>query len=204
MIAFIRGKLFSVGQDYVIVDVNGVGYRVFCPLITLNRLPQRGDELLLFTHHHLREDASQLYGFLHEEELDFFRQLIEVSGVGPKVGLGILSAGSVERIREAIVTEDIAALTKLPGIGKKTAQRLILELKDKLVKKGMADVIPLPVPDKEDGRGDAVSDALQALLVLGYQTTEATQALAKGRAALGEGADVDRLIKEALKHLVRY
>ncbi|MTV49702.1 Holliday junction branch migration protein RuvA [Heliobacillus mobilis] len=137
MIAFLRGRLVGRGEDCLLVDVSGVGYRVFVPATLFGSLPREGKEVLIHTYFHLREDQAQLYGFLSEEELEFFRLLLEVSGIGPKVGLGILSSFSATDVQRAIISEDVMALTRIPGIGRKTAQRLVIELRDKLLKQGL-------------------------------------------------------------------
>ncbi|ABZ84386.1 holliday junction DNA helicase ruva [Heliomicrobium modesticaldum Ice1] len=140
MIAFLRGRLVGLGDDCLLLDVSGVGYRVFVPATMLASLPQVGRDILIHTFYYAREDQVSLYGFLTEEELAFFRLLLEVSGVGPKVGLGILSAYSVVEVQRAIIAEDVLALTRIPGIGRKTAQRLVIELRDKLLKQGVRAV----------------------------------------------------------------
>ncbi|MBM7868059.1 Holliday junction branch migration protein RuvA [Heliobacterium gestii] len=142
MIAFLRGRLAGVGDDCLLVDVSGVGYRVFVPATMLASLPRVGREVLIHTYYHTREDQVSLFGFIKEEDLEFFRLLLEVSGVGPKVGLGILSAYSAMEVQRAIIAEDVLALTRIPGIGRKTAQRLVIELRDKLLKQGLR-VVPV-------------------------------------------------------------
>src|SRR3990172_9400478 len=133
MIALIRGHLIVKTPQYAIVDVNGVGYKVFMPLSTFSRLPDNNkDEVTLHTYTHLREDAIQLYGFLSAEERDFFTTLITISGIGPKMGLNILSGSSLSELMKTVESEDAKRLSMIPGVGKKTAARIILELKEKL------------------------------------------------------------------------
>ncbi|MZP30946.1 Holliday junction branch migration protein RuvA [Heliobacterium undosum] len=152
MIAFLRGRLAGLGDDCLLLDVAGVGYRVFVPATMLSALPRAGREILIHTFYHTREDQVSLYGFLTEEELEFFRLLLEVSGVGPKVGLAILSAYSAVEVQRAIIAEDVLALTRIPGIGRKTAQRLVIELRDKLLKQGLRVVRVQPSSQEQNGQ----------------------------------------------------
>ncbi|HZG77016.1 MAG TPA: Holliday junction branch migration protein RuvA, partial [Paenibacillus sp.] len=138
MIDFLRGKPVFVDADFVVLDVRDVGYRVFCP--NPYAFAGKADQTVtLFIHHHVREDAVQLFGFATREEQSLFRKLLDVTGIGPRVAVGVLSGGAPERIVAAIQSDDLAFLTRLPGIGKKTAQRIVLDLKDKL------DGIGIPV-----------------------------------------------------------
>ncbi|QGG46686.1 Holliday junction branch migration protein RuvA [Heliorestis convoluta] len=142
MISFLRGLLVGVGEDAIVLDVSGVGYHVFVPSTVLEQLPRVGETMKIHTYFHHREEQVQLFGFQSEEELAFFRLLLEVSGIGPKVGLAILSTFPAKQLERAIVTEDMMVLTRIPGIGKKTAQRLVVELRDKLLKQGLR-VLPI-------------------------------------------------------------
>ncbi|HWJ03790.1 MAG TPA: Holliday junction branch migration protein RuvA, partial [Verrucomicrobiae bacterium] len=149
MIAMLKGQMVLVREDYIVLDVNGVGYKVFVPAVPAG-LP--GQQLTLFTYLHVREDAMVLYGFVREEQLDMFELLISVSGMGPKGALGVLAHLDVDSIRRVVGTGDLGILTGIPGVGKKTAQRLILELKDKLkVEDGFAPelIIDAAVPMDE-------------------------------------------------------
>lgn len=209
MIDFLRGKPVFVDADFVVLDVRDVGYRVFCP--NPYAFAGKPDGLVtLYIHHHVREDAVQLFGFASREEQSLFRRLLDVTGIGPRVALGILSGGSPERIVTAIQTDDIVFLTRLPGIGKKTAQRIILDLKDKL--DAIATVGPLSLTESGGavpavGSGGAGSmtaawrEAKEALLTLGYSEAETDRAWreVKNRAKDTDGTDV--LIKLALQTL---
>jgi Holliday junction DNA helicase RuvA len=206
MIDYLRGELAHREMDYVVVDVGGVGYRVFCsnPFAVS---ADSADRVTLFIHYHVREDAILLYGFPTREEQGLFRKLLDVSGVGPRVALGILSAGRPEAIVSAIDQEDVTFLTRLPGIGKKTAQRIILDLKDKL------DHIPVSeaaasANEGNDTRlthtgGGAWNEARQALLALGYSEAEADRAWSAVKGAVTGEESADALVKLALQALFR-
>ncbi|HHU48995.1 MAG: Holliday junction branch migration protein RuvA [Caldicoprobacterales bacterium] len=194
MYAYISGILKEVDSQQVIVEANGIGYRIFVPGLILQRLPSRGSKVKLYTYLHLREDCQYLYGFLSVEEKEFFEKLITVSGVGPKAAMGMLSALSVNRLALAILSGDRKALCTAPGIGKKTAERIILELKDKIEK----DKISLPdtALSSSNRWTNERMEALEALQVLGYGAAEAENALS----GLEEN-DASTLIRLALKNL---
>ena len=196
MIGFLRGKVLHLLTDACLLDVGGVGYRVYITGATRSRL-KAGEEAAFFTHLSVREDALTLYGFYSQEEYNIFQLLISVSGIGPKVALGVLSAISVENLCRAIHGQQLATLTKLPGIGKKSAQRLILELKDKVgAESGAADEFdagPLPPAD------DAISEATTALLALGYSAAEIAPVLRGAK----PGTPVQDLVKAALREFGR-
>lgn len=194
VIAMLTGRLLRVREDYIILDVNGVGYKVYTPL-TSGMIT--GAQLTLHTYLQVREDALVLFGFKQEEQLDMFELLITVSGMGPKSALGVLTHMDTGRLRQAVATEDVNALTKVPGVGKKTAQRLVLELRDKL-KQTVDDAESLPVPENVE---DISAEALEALTVLGYSTVEAKGALTKVLTANRDERDLETLIKLALKQL---
>lgn len=211
MIDFLRGKPAFVDSDFVVLDVRDVGYRVFCP----NPYAYAGKAettVTLFIHHHVREDAITLFGFGSREEQALFRKLLDVTGIGPRVALGVLAGGTPERIVSAIQSDDLTFLTRLPGIGKKTAQRIVLDLKDKLDDIGVA----LPLGGADDGLGAIAAaaeggsaagltvawrEAKDALTALGYSDAEAERAWRdiKGKASPSDGAD--KLIKLALQSL---
>lgn len=205
MIDFLRGKVALRELDYVVIDVHGVGYRVFCPN-PYGLSSKDEDEQTLFIHYHVREDAHLLFGFPTREEQSLFRLLLEVTGIGPKVALGILAGGRPEAVVAAISQENIVFLTKLPGIGKKTAQRIILDLKDKLgaVPVGhIASVADMNTTSRlgfSEG-GTAWSEAKEALMSLGYTEAEADRAWQQVKPKAKETDPVDVLMKLALQAL---
>jgi Holliday junction DNA helicase RuvA len=191
MISQLRGTLIGLQPPSVILDVQGVGYEVEAPMSTIYNLPAVGEPLSLLTHLVVREDAQLLYGFKTEAERHAFRLLIKISGIGPRIGLAVLSGLTVDQLSQAISLQDPASLTRVPGIGKKTAERLVLELKGKL-----APALPSPgMP----GRPDTTAEVLRALGALGYSEKEAMAACQ----ALPEDATVSDGIRLALKQLSR-
>ncbi len=200
MIGSVAGKLVETYPDGALVDVNGVGYRVHSPASVIARLPGAGERVRLYTHLHVREDALTLFGFTTAEERDLFEVLIGVNGIGPKGGLAVLSVYAPDALRRAILGEDVDALTLIPGVGKKTASRMILELKEK-IGAGDADLVPLA---GSPAVKQALSEVRAALIQLGYSTTEAREAIervaAEAAAANGNGTP-GRLLKMALKEL---
>ena len=198
MIALLRGTLAYKSSDHVIIDVGGVGYRLFIPLSTFYSLPETGD-VSLFTHTHVREDALLLYGFLSMEEKELFGILISISGIGPKLAVNILSHIPAKDLKRAIATEDIKRLSSLPGIGKKTAERLVLELKDKV-----GPVHELPEADgviSNTSAGDISNDVISALINLGYKENQARKVLESME--LAPDLTMEEALKGALKVLVR-
>ena len=169
MIASLKGKLEALGADWAIVDVNGVGFKVYMPTSTLSTIGAKGEEVELHTHLHLREDIVALYGFASPEELGLFQTLISVSRLGPKLALSMLSAMSAEKLAMTIATGNADLLAEIPGVGKKTAHRIILELKEKI---GAGWVTPPPELAEEN------ADVLAALTALGYSIREAAPAIA--------------------------
>jgi len=198
MIAFLRGEIAMIEEDRVIIDVGGIGYEVFMPLSSLKRIGQTGGEIMAYTHLAIREDAAVLYGFLSRDELTMFRLLIGVSGIGPKGALGILSGMSASDLRFAILSDDVKSISAAPGIGKKTAQKLILELKDKIDFSGALDTGELGTAEASGG-DDARSDAVQALIALGYSGTDALKAVNRIQGA--EGLSTEDILKKALKEI---
>lgn len=187
MIAKLKGKIEYLKDNYAVVDVNGIGYKVFLSNLTLGKIAGVKD-VELFIHTHVREDALALYGFVKMEELDMFEQLISVSGVGPRSALGILSIADPKTVRTAIVSEDPSILTRVSGVGKRTAERVIVELKNK--------VAEISIGEKEEVVADA--DALEALISMGYSAIEARKAL---KGVSKEAKDVGERVKLALKNL---
>lgn len=200
MIALLSGKIAYKGISHIVVDTQGVGYRVFIPLTTFYELPEAGEAVTLHIYTSVKEDAINLFGFYTLQERDLFQLMISVSGIGPKVAMNILSGISSSELLEAISGGNLAKLVAIPGIGKKMAERLILELKEKAVKKMAADQIP--VTDARQKQNDLMrEDVLSALVNLGYKTAAARDALDKiARDAEGEPA-MDQLLKKALKIL---
>lgn len=192
MIAAVEGTVELAGDRFVVILANGVSYRVFVGPEALRKIPKKGDPIKLWTHLYQREDTIELYGFLHFAEMEFFETLIEISGIGPKSGLGIMAVAPLDTLKKAIASGDTSYLTKVSGIGRKTAEKVILELRDKLTGKGVS------VADMPELREE--SDALDALVSLGYRQSEARDALASiPKEITGAGARV----KEALKRLGR-
>lgn len=203
MIQFIRGRLVSVEEDRAIVDVNGVGYGIFMSVQSLSMLPQTGSEVKIHTYLNVKEDAMQLFGFLTRDDLMIFRLLIGVNGIGPKGGQAILSVLSPDDLRFAVLAGDVKAISAAPGIGKKTAEKLILELRDKLK---IEDALEHKVSETAvsgraaEGAGSIQSEAVQALVALGYGSTEALRAVKQVPA--DEETDVESVLKAALKILL--
>lgn len=197
MISYLKGTLAWRGEDRVIVETGGVGYQVFVSPMTLSALPQTESEVQLFTHMSVKEDGISLFGFRSMEELTLFHQLIGVSGVGPKGALALLGVLPASQIRIAIVTEDAAALAKAPGLGKKTAQKIIIDLKDKMKNETLLPEGWEETPQEMTGAGPK-TEALEALLALGYSRSEAVRALAN----LPQ-EDTESLLKAALKRMLQ-
>ncbi|UUZ84430.1 Holliday junction branch migration protein RuvA [Paenibacillus sp. P26] len=204
MIDFLRGTVAHRETDYVVLDVRGVGYRVFCanPFAVQHK---DGEEVTMYIHYHVREDAHLLFGFTTREEQSLFRMLLDVNGIGPKVAIGVLAGGKPEVIASAIRQENIGFLTKLPGIGRKTAQRMILDLKDKLGAMSVADDGGLSILEAAAGianpAADAWSEAKAALMALGYTEAEADRAGAAIKPKLKGEETVDAVTKLALQAL---
>lgn len=201
MIAHLRGSLSEVTENMVVVDVGGIGFGVVVPASTRGRLPERDREVLLHTYLAIRQDGVSLYGFSTPSELVLFQHLTSVSGVGPKLALSVLSSYSPDGFYAAVLNEDVVALTRVPGIGAKIAQRIILELRDRI---GIArprrvrgkGITPIP------GEGP-VAQAVEALLALGYGRMEAASAVEAALAELGSAQNVEEIIRQALKSLAR-
>ncbi len=196
MITFLKGVLVSIETDNIVLDVGGVGYSVLIPKNAISLLPSIGSIIQINTYLNLREDGATLYGFIEKEGLGLFKQLISVTGIGPKVAINILGATSEKPFVAAIFNEDLSYLTKLPGVGKKTAQRLILDLKDKLHMTEEATVSPGNISGLPD---ENLDDALQALLNLGYQKQEIMSLLVRGKSELGPKYSSQDLIRFVLK-----
>lgn len=197
MIYSLKGKLKIKEPNLVVVDVNGVGYAVRTTLTTISNLPEIDKEVFLYTHLHVREDAIELYGFSSQSELNCYKMLITVNGIGPKAGLSILSDNTPEQFALSVASGDYKALTKSAGIGPKGAQRIVLELKDKISKDAVASGITNDFTKNVKTSSSNSSEAISALVVLGYSVSEATNIITK----LDISMSVEDMIKIALKEL---
>ncbi|MEY2681209.1 MAG: hypothetical protein RL661_1440 [Pseudomonadota bacterium] len=198
MIGFLRGILVLKKPPSLLVDVRGVGYEVDAPMSTFYGLPEVGGEVLLYTHLAIREDAHSLFGFISESERSLFRTLIKVNGVGAKLALGILSGLSAEEFHRAVEYQDTARLVRLPGVGKKTAERLIIELRDRLPELGTVSLPgagTLPMPE-----ASPVDDATSALVALGFKPQDAGQLVKKISV---EGKTSEEIIRLALQSVAK-
>ncbi len=204
MYAFVQGKLYSKNSGEVVVNCSGVGYLINTSLQTFEKLPNVNEEVFLNTYLIVREDSHQLYGFLNTQELELFKLLISISGVGPKVALGILSSVTPSVLRDSILKNDLLKLQKLPGIGKKTAERLVLELKDKIQK---VDIQPNDDSSSKSAIGDLTlfDEATSALIALGYNKTLAEKAVKQSENdfKLQTSKTVEVLIRLALKNAMK-
>ena len=199
MISYVKGPLVDIFEDTVIIEAGYIGLEIHVPLSVLDRLPGIGMETILYTYFQVREDAMCLYGFLNRQDLRMFKQLISVSGIGPKGALGVLSAMTPDDLRVAIISGDAKAISRAPGIGVKTAQRVILDLKDKI---DMAEVLPAQFAAAEGpeiSAGGVAKEAIEALVALGYSQTEANRAV--GKVEVAEDMTSEDVLKASLKHL---
>lgn len=197
MIGRLRGVIIEKQPPRVLVEVGGVGYDVFMPMTCFYELPDNGQEVIVLTHFVVREDAQILYGFNQEQERELFRELIKVNGVGPKLALAILSGMSAKQFVHAVELGELNALIKLPGVGKKTAERLIVEMKDRLKHFDQDNSSPmLPAIDVKKSSNQVETEAVSALIALGYKPQEASRIVSK--VAKGD-MDSETLIREALK-----
>lgn len=203
MYAYLKGKLEDVSPDNIVIEVSGIGYNVKVSEGTVSRLPQQGSEIKMYTYTLVREDALQLYGFLTREDLQIFKLLISVNGIGPKGGLAILSVMDADTLRFAILSGDAKTIASAPGIGKKTAERVILDLKDKIsLSESLRDMggsDPASGISESDAAGQMKQEAVEALVALGYSATEATAAVSKVHT--DTIASAEELLKAALKHM---
>jgi Holliday junction DNA helicase RuvA len=198
MIAFLNGELVVLYPTFAQVDVGGVGYELQIPLSTYDRLPQPPARVRLLTHLVVREDAHTLYGFATDEERDLFRLLINnVSGVGPRLALAVLSGASVAHFRQCVVANDVVSLSQIKGVGKKTAEKIIFELRDKL---GVSEAWRASDKTAVSSQESAINDAVLGLIALGYKQADAVKAV-RAVAAAKPGAGAAELIREALKFL---
>lgn len=198
MIGSLDGTIEFGAEKFILLGVHGVGYKVFCGAGTLEKMPEKGTSVKLWIHYHVREDSHELYGFFHYAELDLFELLIAISGIGPKGALGILNIAPIDTLKKAIAAGDTSYLTRVSGIGKKIAEKVILELREKMSGRGVS-------VDAPELRHEA--DALEALMGLGYSQREAREALAVSGTQTDVGEDeseagsVEERVKRALRSL---
>ncbi|MGH8134868.1 MAG: Holliday junction branch migration protein RuvA [Steroidobacteraceae bacterium] len=195
MIGYLRGKLVRKQPPALIIDVAGVGYELEAPMSTFYRLPELGTDVYLHTHLVVREDAHLLYGFATEDERRLFRDLLRVSGIGPKIGLALLSGITVETFLTCVEAQDVDALIRIPGIGRKTAERLLIEMRDRIRALGQ-----MPSATQRGGDASAQSEAYAALVALGYRPVEVTRLL---KSVDNAAAGTEELIRRALQAAAR-
>ena len=199
MIAFIKGQLIECQLTLAILEVNGIGYEVHVPLTTVERLPSLGDAVKLFTHATYREDSQTLYGFIDRESRDFFRMIVDkVSGIGPKIALNLLGSLSLQTLKVSIASGDVAMLSKAQGLGKKTAERIVVELKDKVLPKELSQETKVSPSSLDISHNADISqnltnfqDAVSALLTLGYKATDADLAIRRASESMDENASTE-------------
>ncbi len=202
MIGYIKGTVEDIRGDVLLLDHGGIGYRIFMGTESLARDVRPGDQVKIHTYLHVKEDALQLYGFFSQDDLEVFKLLLGVNGIGPRAALGILSGMTADELRFAVLSEDAGTLAKAPGVGKKTAQKLILELKDKfdLEEAFEKKLENTAAREAEQADSEASREAVQALVALGYSSTEAFQAVKK--AASSADMDTEAILKAALKFVL--
>lgn len=202
MIAYIKGKIAEILEDRVILEAGAMGYNIFMPMASAEAVLRKGDEVKLHTYLNVREDAMQLFGFLTRDDLNTFKLLLGVNGIGPKAALGVLSGLTADELRFAVLADDVKTISRAPGIGKKTAQKLILELKDKM---DLQEAYELKTEHVREVQGngselsDARKEAVEALTALGYSGADALRAVKK--VEMTPEMDVETLLKAALKNL---
>lgn len=200
MYAYLKGTVAEKGQNEVVIDVGGVGYLLSCSMTTLQEIPPVGESMKMYTHFSVREDAMELFGFATREEKSMFTRLLSVSGIGPKVALSILGSMPLRDLTLAIVTGDITTLSRAPGVGKKTAQRLALELKEKVDQSDL-DAVPVSGGTYTPIQEDAATEALAALQALGYTPAEAAKAISQVR---GQSDSANELVRLALRNMAGF
>lgn len=201
MLSYIKGTLIQCGEDSLVVEAGNLGYHLYVTALTASRLPGRGSEVKLYTHLYIKEDNISLYGFADQDELQVFRLLLGVNGIGPRGAVAILSLLSPDTLRFAVAAADVKSISKAPGIGKKTAERIILELRDKLKLEDALEGAEESGVHVVEGNAavSAKNEAVLALTALGYSGAEAMEALR--RAAVTEDMDAEGMLKAALKQL---
>ena len=197
MIGYIEGKLSVKTPTFVVIDVGGVGYEIHISLTTYNQIGKAGEKLKILTYLYVKEDKLDLYGFATEDEKGFFKTLVSISGIGPSMAIGILSAIKIDRFKAAIVNEDVGILTTIPGIGKKTAQRIIIELKDKIGV--LTDKEKSYLIGKDPEERSVINDSISALVSLGYSRAIAQRAVDRVLSETKEEIKIEELIRKSLK-----
>ena len=205
MISYIKGRLVETAENIIVVECNGIGYQMLVPLSVIDSMPPCGNDVKIYTHMHVREDLVQLFGFLTRDDLEVFKLLISVSGVGPKAALSILGTITADELRYAVMADDAKTIAKTPGIGAKTAGKLVIELKDKLKYRDINDVMDVSGQNSVNVSSKAadksiISDAVEALVALGYSATDAMKAVRSVDAA--DYTTVEQLLKLSLKHMI--
>lgn len=201
MIAYIKGLLQHISPSSVIVETGGIGYRIFIPLCTFSKLPSLGEAIFLHTSYIIREQSQALYGFLSENECQLFEQLMNVSGVGPKLAMSLIGHLTPQQLSQAFAGHDLALLCKVPGVGKKTAERLVIEMRDKIESLVPADPSRHAIHTPGDHRSRHANDAISALINLGYNQAAAQKAIRKSLTDIPDAIDLSELITYALKHV---
>jgi len=202
MIGLIHGKLIDKQPPELLVDVNGVGYEIQAPMTTIYRLPEVGANVTLYTHFVVREDAQLLFGFFDRNERSLFRSLLKVNSVGPKMALAILSGIEMQEFVRCVANSDVTSLTRIPGVGKKTAERLLVEMRDRLKEWQHLVMTPgVPAPKLMSKENQMVADAESALIALGYKPQEAARAVSS--VANEHGSSSEALIRAALKRMIQ-
>ena len=203
MIAYLKGEVVEIEEEKLILECGDIGYNISMPASALDGTLRPGQEVKIHTHLHVREEAMQLYGFLTRDDLKMFRMLLGVSGIGPKAALGILSGLSADELRFAVLSDDIKTISRAPGVGKKTAQKMILELKDKLDLQEAFDIKTMHVQEASQAETgdlvDAKKEAVQALTALGYSGSEALRAVKQ--VDVTSHMNVEEILKQALKKM---
>ncbi|MBP1754473.1 MAG: ruvA [Firmicutes bacterium] len=202
MIGYLKGELAEIKENHVVIEVSNIGYEVYLPTSSIMELPSKGSTIKLYTYMHVREDAIGLFGFLTKDDLEIFKLLITVNGIGPKGALGILSSISADDLRFAVLAEDVKSIAKAPGIGNKTAGKLILELKDKFKLETAFEQKLINQEQKRDTSGifGMREEAIQALTVLGYSATDALKIV--NRVDISDNMTSEELLKLCLKKII--
>lgn len=200
MIGYLKGEVAAIYEDRIVLEVNNIGYNISMPFSDIDLLGGMGEEIKVYTYLNVREDAMQLFGFLKKDDLDFFKLLISVNGIGPKAGLSILSTMTTDDLRFAILSEDSKRIGKAPGVGPKTAQRVIIELKDKVsLEEAFEEKLSNTKASQEDAISSPKEEAALALIALGYSSSESYKAVRAENISAED--DVEVIIKKALKNI---